>query len=131
VKPRIVCKAGESGACMYAEHFNDPMLCRLLTVAAETAPPLRKDMLVVTEGYREARPGKRDLHARLKALDFRTGIENPLLDGAILASPNSRINRIRAAKGWVERMEARLGTDFDIVFGDSKHINHIHGEEDP
>jgi hypothetical protein len=116
---------------MYAEHFHDPWTCRLLAVAAETAPPLRKDMLVVTEGYRQGKPGKRDLHAKFKALDFRTGVENPLLDGAIVSSPNSRINRIRSAKSWRDRMEARLGADYDIVFGDAKHIDHIHGEEDP
>jgi hypothetical protein len=129
--PRIVFKSGDKGAFMHARHFHDPWTCRLLAVAAETAPPLRKDVLVVTEGWRKGTPGKRDQHTHFKGLDIRTGIESPNLEGAIVGSPNSRINRIRAAKAWCERMEDRLGTDYDIVFGDSRHINHIHGEHDP
>ncbi len=132
MSPRIVFKAGSNGAFLYAEHLHDPMLCRIIAIAAETAPPLRSDVLVVTEGWRRARQGgKRDLHARFKAVDFRTGVESPLMEGAVLASPNSRIGRFRAAKLWSERMAERLGSDCDIVFGPPKHIDHIHAEHDP
>ena len=130
MSPRIVFKPGPTGAWLHAEHLFDPMVCRIIAVAAETAPQLRNNVLVVTEAYRKATPGRRDLHAHFRAFDFRTGVASPLYEGAIVASPNSRIERFRAANRWSERMAERLGKDCDVIFGPPNHVDHIHAEFD-
>ena len=123
--PRIVFKEGGKGAYLFPAHYRDPLICRLLCVAAETAPPLVGNVLVVTEGWRN----KDDQHGRIEALDFRTGIDQPDREGAIEGT--DRVIRMAHAHDWVEKMGERLGTDFYIKFGDYRHIDHIHGQRDP
>jgi hypothetical protein len=133
--PRILFKPGPSGAYFFALHFHHPAIARMIAVAAETAPPLVGDVIVFTEAYRPARIGKPSLHPKYQAVDIRTGIDHPTMDGAIRSpegvSPDeARRCRIRDAGLWAERMRMRFGSDFDVVFGDEAHIDHIHLEHD-
>jgi hypothetical protein len=126
--PQILIKDGPQGAFLFGGHFADPFFCRMLEVMAETAPPLAGNVMVVTEGYRRARRD-RDLHSELKAVDVRTSVDDPGRLGAILGEELSE--RMVAGRGWADRIRARLGSEYDIVFGDAKHKDHLHGEHDP
>ena len=123
--PRIMAKEGTDGAYLFPTHYRDPRICRLIRIAAETAPPLIGQVLVITEGWRD----KDDQHGRMQAIDFRTGIESPELLGAI--SGSDRFTRMALAHEWVDKQRKRLGTDYYIKFGDPQHITHIHGQRDP
>ena len=136
--PRILFKDGPTGAYLYAAHFQDPAICRIIAVVAETAPLTRDNAVVITEGHRLARSGNLSLHPKLKALDVRTGIDDPLLTGSILVGSGGngleiramRDHRISVAQAWAGRIAMRLGTDCQVVFGDPQHINHMHIEND-
>lgn len=34
-------------------------------------------------------------------------------------------------EAWVKRIQLELGNDYDIVYGDEHHLDHIHCEYDP
>jgi hypothetical protein len=130
--PRIIFKAGDTGARLFAGHLEDPAVCRMIAVIARTAPPTVGGVVVITEAWREGA----GLHPELKAVDVRTGIDRPDIPGAIRAPslhphlPAARELRLKMGHEWAEDIALRLGSDFDVVFGDPAHIHHIHVEHD-
>lgn len=89
-------------------------------VAAETAPALYGDAVVITSGN-DGRHSDGSLHYDDKALDIRfMGYRT----GAIAVSAG--VQR-KVAEEWAKRMRKRLGSAFDIVV----EANHIHVEYDP
>jgi hypothetical protein len=124
-----VFKGGDTGCRVFFGHLANPNVCRILAVAAKEAPELLGDVMIVTEGFRPHRTGQPSLHPELRAFDLRTGIDAPTLRGAIVH--HSRTHRLELAQLWADRMRLRLGTDYDVVFGDDRHIDHIHVEYDP
>ncbi len=123
--PRVVWKDGESGAYCFSRHYA-PEIAAMVRVAAETAPTLRDNTLVLTEAWR---PGhsQASLHPACKAIDIRAvdGADRP---GAIVGADEAE--QTVAGDRWAERMRQKLGDNYDVVFGDQKHINHIHVERD-
>ena len=98
-----------------------PHVWKLLDIAADTAPSLKNDTLVVTEGWRLPRHPD-DAHSWCLAFDLR--IHNILED--------HEEARKLAAWAWVKRMRAVLDDpryQFD-VHGEGRNA-HIHMEFDP
>jgi len=98
----------------------------MVRVAAETAPTLRDNTMMLTEAWR---PGhaQASLHPACKALDIRA-VDHSDRPGAIVGIDDEE--RIRIGDRWAERMRKKLGDNYDVVFGDANHINHIHLERD-
>ena len=121
---------------------------RIIAVAMDEAPRLIDDIVAVTSAWRPAKP-RFSWHHMGRAVDFRTGLNlrddfremgQPDLDdlvytrrpGAIWCEPpgeNEAEAVYYSACAWADRIRARLGTEFDIVYGiDVGHWNHIHAE---
>lgn len=124
---RIIVKCDhESGphraAFMYADHF-EGAVGALIPVMARTAKKLvpGAKYLRITEGHRNPRvPGRRDLHSKLKAIDF-----------TIVKEDGSRATEAEYIL-VAEAVRAELGDatyDFQ-VHGDGPAL-HIHAEVDP
>lgn len=98
----------------------------MVRVAAETAPTLRDNTLVLTEAWR---PGhsQSSLHPACKAVDIRA-VDDGDRPGAIVGADKD--DQIEAGARWAERMRKKLGDNYDVCFGDASHINHIHLERD-
>lgn len=76
-------------------------------------------------------------HHRAEALDWRTGLyrDGPSGELTVGDRPGSIIaatpaDALAVAHEWAERVRARLGNEFDVVFGDARHIDHGHAERD-
>ena len=123
--PRVEWKSGDSGAYSFGRHYA-PEVAAIVRAACETAPTLVDNTLVITEGWRMANQSN-SLHPACKALDIRA-VDPMNRPGAISGSTDSK--RIEQGHKWAERLQAKLGTDFDVVFGPPRHLNHIHVERD-
>ena len=108
----------------------------ILEALALTAPRLEGGVVVITSTYRP--PSSRfSWHQRFAAVDVRTGIyrgddgelELGRRRGSILAS--SPRQALEVGRRWKSDLEARLGSTFDVVFGDDDaHLDHLHLERD-
>lgn len=107
-----------------AEHLMDHSIPRILYVASMTAPKTVDDVIVITDLWRTGS----GYHPKFKAVDIRTGIGVPLRRGAIDAQSHEM--KMRRANEWAGRMRIRLGFEYDVIFGDEDHIDHIHIEHD-
>lgn len=126
----------KDGCVLLAAHFR-PQVARILYAAALEAPPLVDDVLVVTDAARlPSAGGKPSKHKPpsapgeegFSAIDIRTGVGAPPRDGQIEAPSDAE--RFEKAKDWAARIRFRLGSEYDVVFGDAAHRDHIHVEHD-
>jgi hypothetical protein len=111
----------------------------IVMAAMDEAPNLIGGTLVITSAVRQVIEGKpRSWHHKARAVDFRTGLAGTRLAdlrwssriGAIECRGNAQVAYQRAIE-WTYRIAARLGNEFDLVYGiAAKHVNHIHGEHD-
>lgn len=125
--PLVVFKTGDFGARLFAEFFG-PSSAALVRAFALEAPPLKGGRMIVTEVWRKPRRTG-DAHYDLRAVDVRTGVEDTRLVGSILGS--TRASRYEKAETWAARVAKRLGSEYDVVFGEAvRHVDHIHGEHD-
>lgn len=118
------------------ECFRDGGLREILEALSLTAPrALVGGVVVITSTYR--RPGERfSWHSRFAALDYRTGLyfnssgelELGTRPGSIAAATPELA--LEVAQAWADRLSSRLGSAFDVVFGDARHIDHGHVEND-
>jgi hypothetical protein len=127
IGPRVAFKSGEFGARLYGEFF-EPGPAALVRAFALEAPPTKGGIIVVTSVWRK--PGaKPSQHPELMAVDVRTGIDDTRLQGGILGA--TREVRYGHASEWAARVQMRLGSEYDVVFGaEVRHVDHIHGEWD-
>ncbi len=95
-------------------HF-DPEICRILHIAKETCPGTTDNAVWVTSAN-DGKHSRLSKHYSNEAFDLR--IRN-LTEGA------------DAAARWATAMKQKLGEDYDVVYGDSAHLDHIHVEYDP
>jgi hypothetical protein len=110
------------------EVIEQPGIRSILRAVSLEAPRMVGDVVVVTSAWRESE-GVFSWHWAGRALDIRTGI---LLDqsttGAVIG-PNPKA-RTAICGEWAMRIRTRLGLEFDVIFGDAQHIDHIHIEHD-
>lgn len=121
--PRIIFKddrdsAVHRGCVVYAAHLRPEIIC-MVEAAAQTAPPLKFNTLIVSEGHREIRD-TRDLHEEARAWDIS------------LNQVDCKPDDLKAfALMWTEAIEELLGPSYDVV-AHGKGLNyHIHIELDP
>ena len=115
------------GAILPADAFSE-MRARLwgaLRVVALEAPQTIASVVVVTDFYRDGDPG---YHGKLWAFDVRAVSREATARGGIQAG--NREQAIEIGKAWRTRVALRLGSDFDVVFGDPEHLDHLHVELD-
>lgn len=125
------------GAVLLAAHFR-PEVARIFYAAALEAPLLVGDVLVITDAARLPTQGANaSLHKPpaapgehgFAAIDIRTGVGSERREGQIEAPDDAQ--RLEKARHWAARIRARLGDEYDVVFGDAAHHDHIHVEHDP
>ena len=114
--PRILFKPGPSGAYVFAPMLTGPP-ARILEAVAFTAPPLRCNLLVITEGWRPVIPERPSLHPFLGAWDFRTIDRNDLHRPGTIVAPSFE-DQVEVGRAWRKRAAEVLGSDYDLVFGD-------------
>ena len=95
---------------IYAEHF-EPEVVRMLDVARKTAPMLERGIVWITSAN-DSGHVIGSLHFQNRAFDIR--IRNIIGHRAV------------EARLWAERMQAELGSDYDVVLA----LDHIHLEWD-
>lgn len=100
---------------------------RILSAISLEAPELIRSFVVITSTWR---PGEDafSYHHRFEAIDWRTGVDLPEELGAIVAP--TREARIEIAEAWADRIRDRCGREFDVIYGDARHIDHGHAERD-
>ena len=123
--PRVEWKSGASGAWSFGRHYA-PEIATIVRAAAETAPSLVENTLIITEGWRPGVP-QASLHPACKAVDIRA-IDDAMRPGAIVGEDDEQ--KLLYGARWAARLREKLGTDFDVVFGPPNHLNHIHIERD-
>lgn len=120
--PRIVFKDDRDssigrGCVLYAAQLR-PEVIAIVIACAKAAPPLRDNMMVVSEGYRSIRE-KRDLHKESRAFDISC---NQIPDEA---------KREELGRVWARRIEHELGPDYDVIAHGEGANFHLHIELDP
>lgn len=123
--PRILWKSGEKGAFGFSRHYS-PEVATIIRFAAETAPSLKENTMVIVEGWRAPRESV-SLHPACKAIDIRA-IDSLMRPGAILGE--SEDQKLALGNRWAIRLRQKLGDDYDVVFGTTGHLSHIHIERD-
>jgi hypothetical protein len=104
---------------LLGRHF-DPEIARILLVAKATAPRTTDDTVWVTSAWA---PVEHGLHNKGEAFDIR--VRN------VVGFDIETFQYCKEVEAWVYRIQEQLGSDYDVVYGDSKHLNHIHIEYDP
>lgn len=99
-------------------HFS-PEIRVMLDVVRETAPELTDNTVWITGAWRP----DNTKHGSGEAFDIRIKNVKGFNTGTFA------YNKIVAA--WVKRVKVRLGPDYDVIYGNSKHMNHFHSEYDP
>lgn len=123
--PRIVFKDDRDssigrGAVLYWGHFLEDRIA-MVRVAAQTAPDLLENTMVVSEAYRKIRE-RLDLHERLLAFDISLNQ---------MAGVDGFSARKLHGEAWADRIRAALGPGYQvIVHGEGRNL-HIHIELDP
>lgn len=105
-------------------HF-DPIISRMITVTRLTAPSLVGNVLWITS----ANDGKHkdtSKHYTNEAFDVRIRNVKGLKWGVRMEFVYNEV-----VKAWADQIELALGKGYDIVYGDAKHLSHIHIEYDP
>lgn len=120
--PRIIFKSDADssigrGCVLYMAHLR-PEVIAIVSACARTAPTLRSDTMIVSEGHRAIRKG-RDLHKELRAFDISC---NQIPDEA---------KREELAGDWAIRIRTVLGPDYDVVPHGHGSNFHLHIELDP
>ncbi len=104
---------------------------RILQAAACEAPETVGNVITVTSTHRVATTTSRfSYHLLGEAVDIRTGVFEAAhtARGAVVRATEA--DRRAISDAWAERIRQRLGGEFDVVYGDGKHIDHIHIERD-
>ncbi len=122
--PRIIIKpdwkdaSGNSrrGCILRPEHLQNPKVMRILEVAAETAPDLIDDEMVVSEGWRDIRDTP-DAHERFEAFDFSLN----QIDG-------DESQRRKIGIAWAGRMVRKLGDGHFVQAHGTGRGLHIHAQ---
>ncbi len=120
--PRILFKDDRDssigrGCVLYAAQLR-PEVIAIVTACARTAPTLRSDTMIVSEGYRSIRE-KRDLHKESRAFDISC---NQIPDEA---------KREEIARDWAIRIRSDLGPDYEVIPHGAGANFHLHIELDP
>ena len=120
--PRIVFKDDRDssvgrGCVLYAGNLR-PEVLAIVLAAAQTAPPLKENTLVVSEGYRSVRDS-RDLHKELRAFDISL---NQIQDPG---------NIVITAEIWADNIRGELGPSYDVLAHGEGANFHLHIELDP
>lgn len=120
--PRIIFKDDRDstigrGCVLYGAHLR-PEVIAIVIACARTAPPLRDNTMVVSEGHRSIR-GNRDLHKELRAFDISCN-----------QIPNDA-KREELARNWARRIEHELSLDYDVIAHGEGSNFHLHIELDP
>lgn len=97
-----------------------PEIAQILYVVQETAPETRDNTIWVTRAWAEENRGT---HAAGEAFDIR--IKN------VVGFNIVTFQYCKEVEAWVYRIREQLGSDYDVVYGNSKHMNHMHIEYDP
>ena len=118
------------------ECFRDGGIREILEALSLSAPlDLEGGVVVITSTYREPGSGF-SWHSRFAALDYRTGLYRDQAGNLALGDRRGSIVAatpelaLEIAQAWADRLSNRLGSNFDVVFGDARHINHGHVEND-
>ncbi len=104
---------------------------RIFAALAIEAPETVGRVVFITSTWRRATPtSKFTYHHRAEAVDWRTGVLEPMdrEPGAIVAASEGERNAIASA--WARRVGERLGSEYDVIYGDKRHIDHGHAERD-
>ena len=105
-------------------HF-DPEIRRILDVARMTSPKMLGDSVWVTSAN-DGSHKQGSKHFKNEAFDIR--IRN-LVAFKWGASGEFIFNE--TINNWARQLRLELGEDYDVVYGDAQHLNHIHIEYDP
>jgi hypothetical protein len=109
------------------EVFAFPPIAKILSAICLEAPEMVGGVVCITSTWRPA-ADPASWHHSGTAVDLRTGVDGATRRGAVVGL--TRETRIENCRGWATRIKLRLGIDYDVIFGDPKHIDHIHIEHD-
>lgn len=111
------------------ELFERPGPRAMLRAISLEAPQTVDGVIVITSTIRDP-DGPFSWHWSADALDVRTGCFDAMAKarGAIIAPTYD--DRVRLAGEWAARVRNRLGLEYDVIFGDERHIDHMHLEHD-
>ncbi len=119
--PRILIKPDwfvhgdrQRGCILTLQHLRNPRVLRILEAAAETAPTLIDNEMLVSEGWRDIRDTP-DAHERHEAFDFSLN----------QVAGHGKPHRL-VCDAWAERMQAKLGDDYYVVVHGTGTNLHIH-----
>ena len=123
--PRIVFKDDRDsnigrGAMIFWGHLLEDRI-RMVRVAAQTAPDLIDNTMVVSEGWRKIRTTL-DLHERCCAFDISLNQ---------LAGTSGFSDRKTIGEAWAARIREALGPGYDVIVHGEGWNLHIHIELDP
>lgn len=120
------------------EFFAIPGNLELLEAIAMTAPETVDEVVVITSTWRPYDPARGfSWHNAGRAVDWRTGIVGNSRAKAVelgdrpgsIVAPTPEL-ALDIALEWAANMRARLGSCFDVILGDARHIDHGHAEND-
>ncbi len=120
--PRVIFKAdwghnnSRRGAILTLEHLRNPRVMRILEAAAETAPKLIDNEMLVSEGWRDIRDTP-DAHERHEAFDLSLNQ---------LACHEGQ--RKYDAQNWANCLRAKLGDDYTVLIHGTGTNLHIHAQ---
>jgi hypothetical protein len=104
-------------------HFN-PEIRRMLDVVRLTSPEVNGGIWVTSANDGKHKAGSKhftneafDIRIR-NVKEFKWGPEGGYIFNEVIDS-------------WAKRIRLELGLDYDVVYGDKKHLDHIHIEYDP
>lgn len=111
------------------ELFERPGIRPMLRAISLEAPQTVDGVVVITSTIRDPE-NDFSWHWNANALDVRTGCFDRMArsPGAIIAPTYE--DRVRLAAEWAARIRNRLGLEYDVIFGDARHIDHMHIEHD-
>lgn len=115
----------KEGVFLHSNHCIEPGISRILWALSMTAPRTVGGVVMITSTFR---PDPNSYHSKYRAIDVRTGFGNFDRRGAIINDGPEDF--MKKAQAWAWRIRHRLGFEFDVVFGDDSHKDHIHVEHD-
>ena len=133
--PRIVFKDDRDSSigrgCIIYPGMLEPDIILMVQIAAEEAPPLEDQIMVVSEGWRPTNPSGRvgrDEHKNLRAWDISY---NQILITEHTIPEYILSRRHEVGDFWAARVKKRLPMYYDVKSHGEGLNKHMHMEKDP
>jgi hypothetical protein len=117
----------KNGVTINGAHF-DPEMVRVADAARITAPRLIDDTVWITSAN-DGKHSDTSLHYHNRAFDVRIRNVSGLVWEKLGEERKFMYNDI--VQQWADDIKLRLGSDYDVIYGNESHLSHIHVEYDP